>query len=123
MDINLSSLHFFDWEILENTFKGELPKDSKQATFFTISNLFYLTHSISRDMKEWVEAMREKRHEFVFARGVRTTQCSQRCAAKVVFGLFKIPVTPESMRTSQKRPAEIIAHHVGHPQVAKTLRV
>ena len=113
MDVNISSLHFFNFEPVINTFKGPLPIEKHDnSTFYTVSNLFYVDGSYSSVIKEWVEHFKTRRHEFVLARGVCNPAYQKRSAFSTIYALFKIPVTADSMRTSCKRPAEIPTYSV-----------
>ncbi len=110
MDINLSSLHFFDFEVLESTFKGALPISQEDATFYTIANLFYADVTNSSVIKEWIEHFKKRKHSYVLARGKLRKGYNHRCAAKVIYGLFKTPVSVESFRTNVKAPFNPLIH-------------
>ncbi len=117
MDLNLATLHFFDWKPLINTFKGELPISEHNATFYTISNLFYIHHTFNADLKDWVARFQRRKHEFVLAEGKMKPGFKKKCAADHVFGLFKIPITVETFWPSCKRKMDLPDYAIHLPNM------
>lgn len=106
MDINISTLHFFNFTPIINTFKKDLPITQKNCTFYTVSNLFYADFTYTNTLKNWVEHFKNRKQNFVLARGDLQEKYKTRKHFKhnnTIWGLFKTPVTPESLRLDEVR--------------------